>query len=105
MRDASLVSFGKEDIDLTAVEQIVEKSQVRAIAAALLYAKQHYIDGQRSLPQILDAVAIDIETHGLDVLSRFPENRLRRFSLYGTGSHPQPPANLEKFETSNLSRK
>jgi hypothetical protein len=35
-RSRQLISFGDEDIDLSAVEQLVEKSQTRAIADALL---------------------------------------------------------------------
>ena len=34
-RSKSLISFGDEDIDLSAVEMLVEKSQTRAIADAL----------------------------------------------------------------------
>jgi predicted ABC-class ATPase len=78
------VVFGTEDIDLAAVEQIVEPSQLRAIAAALVYAKEHYIDRARSLREILERVMADIQTQGLDILTDFPQGDLtafRRFEL------------------------
>ena len=64
------VQFGRETLDLAAVEQIVHWAQPRAIGAALDYARHLYIDGRRSLSQILDLVMADIEAEGLDVLER-----------------------------------
>lgn len=76
--------FGSEEIDLAAVEQIVERGQLRAIASAIVYAKEQYIDGRCSLPEVLNQVMADIETQGLDILSHLPEGDLvlfRRFEL------------------------
>ncbi|MBE9141976.1 ABC-ATPase domain-containing protein [Planktothrix mougeotii] len=84
VRDVDEVLFGTEDIDVSAVEQIVSKDQLRAIAAAMVYAKQNYINGEKTLPQILDAVMQDIATKGLDVITPFPQGDLaifRRFEL------------------------
>lgn len=64
-----LVTLGYEDIDLKAVEQIVEVGQVRAIAQAIVYAQQYYFDGRRSLSKILDCIMEDIERGGLDALT------------------------------------
>ncbi|MBD0362619.1 MAG: ATPase, partial [Coleofasciculus sp. C3-bin4] len=78
------VVFGTEEIDLAAVEQIVEKGQLRAIASAIVYAKEQYINGRRTLPEILNRVMADIESQGLDVLTYMPEGDLvlfRRFEL------------------------
>lgn len=79
VRDVDEVRFGMEDIDLTAVEQIVDPGQLRAIAAAMVYGKDRYMDGRRSLREILDRVMADIDQQGLDVLTRFPEGDLVRF--------------------------
>jgi predicted ABC-class ATPase len=87
VRDVDAISFGKEDIDLSSVEQIAESSQLRAIAAALVYLKQEYLnasadsgqDGQLSLVEILDRVMADVREQGLDVLTRFPEGDLAEF--------------------------
>jgi predicted ABC-class ATPase len=84
VRDVDEVVFGTEEIDLTAVEQIVERGQLRAIASAIVYAKEQYINGHRTLPEILDRVMADIESQGLDILSNLPEGDLvlfRRFEL------------------------
>ena len=53
---------------MSAVEQVVEDGQLRAIGDALLYARQ-YLDGQ-SLAEALEEVMVDIEANSLDVLSR-----------------------------------
>ena len=67
-RDIQTVQFGSETLDLAAVEQIVHMAQTRAIGAALDYARRRYIDGRRSLSEILDLVMADIGEKGLDVL-------------------------------------
>lgn len=79
VRDVDAISFGKEDIDLSSVEQIAESSQLRAIAAALVYLKQEYVNGKLSLAEILDRVMADVQEQGLDVLTRFPEGDLAEF--------------------------
>lgn len=84
VRDIDTLVFGMDDIDLSVVAQIAETGQLRAIAAAMVYAQQQYIDGQRTLAEILDRMMADIETKGLDLLSPFPSGDLvmfRRFEL------------------------
>ena len=84
VRDVDGVVFGTEEIDLSAVEQIVERGQLRAIASAIVYAKEQYINERRTLPEILNCVMADIELQGLDILSNLPEGDLvlfRRFEL------------------------
>jgi predicted ABC-class ATPase len=84
VRDVDEVVFGTEEIDLGAVEQIVEKGQLRAIAEAIVYAKRQYINERYTLAEILNRVMADIESQGLDVLTYMPEGDLvlfRRFEL------------------------
>ena len=84
VRDVDQVVFGTEDIDLTSVEQLIEPGQLRSISAAIIYAKQYYMNEQTSLPDILDQVMEDIDSKGLDILSHFPQGDLvifRRFEL------------------------
>jgi len=84
VRDVDEVVFGTEEIDLSAVEQIVEAGQLRAIASAIVYAKGQYINGRRTLPEILNGVMTDLESQGLDLLSNLPEGDFvlfRRFEL------------------------
>lgn len=69
VRATDEIRLGTEEIDLSAVEQLVEPGQVKAIAAAIVYAQQHYFNGTRSLFAVLQAVMSDIETQGLDCVS------------------------------------
>ncbi|MDQ7028317.1 MAG: ABC-ATPase domain-containing protein [Ardenticatenia bacterium] len=64
------IQFGQATIELEAVEQLVHPAQTRAIAAALVYARHRYMDGQRSLRQIVELVMRDVDEQGLDVLDR-----------------------------------
>lgn len=80
--------LGYEEVDLRAIEQIVESQQVKAIALAILYAQKYYFDPQRTLNDVLDAVIADIERGGLDALSDGIDGRrlgdlaeFRRFEL------------------------
>ncbi len=84
VRDVDEMVFGTEEIDLGAVEQIVEAGQLRAIAEAIVYAKRQDINGKRTLPEILEQVMADIDAQGLDILTPFPQGDLvkfRRFEL------------------------
>lgn len=83
VRDVDEVAFGTEDIDLGAVAQIVSPDQLRAIALAMVYAKQNYINGKKTLPEILNAVMADIHNQGLDILTKaitpYPQGDLALF--------------------------
>ncbi|MBD2068423.1 ABC-ATPase domain-containing protein [Leptolyngbya sp. FACHB-671] len=79
VRDVDELVFGAEAIDLTAVEQIVEVNQLRAIGAALTYIQQHYLDGQYSLKTILEYVMADLQSSSPDVLTAFPQGDLAMF--------------------------
>ncbi|PZO21245.1 MAG: ATPase [Leptolyngbya foveolarum] len=80
------MTLGYEEIDLRAIEQIVEVHQVRAIAQAILYAQRYYFESNRTLSETLDCVMEDIERGGLDAVDQ-DERRLgdlamfRRFEL------------------------
>src|SRR4028118_1928095 len=84
VRDVDELAFGTQEIDLGAIEQIVDSGQLRAIAAAMVYAKQQHMDGKRTLSEIIDLVMADIDAQGMDILSPFPEGdfaMFRRFEL------------------------
>jgi predicted ABC-class ATPase len=65
------IAFGTHTIDLGAVEQLVDISQTKAIGDAIYYATR-FMDGNRSLKQIVGAVMSAIEERGLDILNRRP---------------------------------
>jgi predicted ABC-class ATPase len=79
VRDIDELVFGAETIDLTAVEQIVEVNQLRAIGAALTYIQQHYLDGRYSLKTILEYVMADLQSGSPDILTAFPQGDLAMF--------------------------
>jgi len=62
------INFGKNIIDLTDLEQLIELSQTKAIAEAILYINK-YIDGKMPLKEIIHKLMSDIEKNGLDILS------------------------------------
>ncbi|MTI84586.1 MAG: ATPase [Firmicutes bacterium] len=65
------IIFGRADIDLTQVEQLVDSSQTNAIAEILRYCAIQYVDGERQISEIIDKVLDDIDTNELDVISPF----------------------------------
>jgi predicted ABC-class ATPase len=67
---ASIV-FGRHTIDLGAVEQLVDPAQTATVGDAIHYATR-YMDGNRSMREVVAAVTADIESRGLDVLNSFP---------------------------------
>ncbi len=79
VRNVDEVRFGSEDVDVSGVEQLVSKDQLRAIAAGMVYAKKQYMDGTRTLSEIIDSVMADIHSQGLDVLIPFPQGDLAMF--------------------------
>ncbi len=75
--------FGTEEIDLSAVEQVVSWAQLRAVSEALVLARDE-MDGERTLPEVLDRVETRIAAEGLDVLGKWRTGELaafRRFEL------------------------
>jgi len=68
--DTRSIQFGRYDIELSAVEQLVDNGQLAAIADALLYLRQ-YLD-KASVPEAIEQVMADIEAEGLDALQRQP---------------------------------
>jgi predicted ABC-class ATPase len=71
-RDIDTLLFGRDEIDLSYVEQLVEPGQVKALGAAMTYAKRHYIDGKTSLGEILQQTELVVQEKGLDAISTTP---------------------------------
>lgn len=65
------ISFGHEAIDLRAVEQLVDPSQTRAIGGLLTHAvARGYLDGRRTLADLLALLDADLDRLGLDLLAQ-----------------------------------
>ncbi|HHO50275.1 MAG TPA: ATPase, partial [Deltaproteobacteria bacterium] len=52
-RDTRAVRFGDDDIDLVAVEQVLDASHAWSLGQALRFLYEDLIDGHRTLPQLL----------------------------------------------------
>ncbi|WP_072619426.1 ABC-ATPase domain-containing protein [Spirulina major] len=84
VRDLDAIAFGSDDIDLSAVEQLVNPGQLRAIAAALVEAKSSALNGHTPIPTILDTIMTQIHATSLDSLTPKPLGdsvAFRRFEL------------------------
>ncbi|MFK8181939.1 MAG: ABC-ATPase domain-containing protein [Phormidesmis sp.] len=88
---ADSLMLGYENIDLRAVEQLVETHQVRAIAQAILYAQKYYFDGNQPLSETLNLVMANIERGGLDA-----------FALGLNINHPRLSGELAAFRRFEL---
>jgi len=70
-RDVDEIRFGREEIELGMVEQIVDPSQTRAIGQALLHlVANRYLDGQRTLSEALDLLMREVDEQGLEAITR-----------------------------------
>ena len=65
------IDFGTHTIDLSGVEQLVDPSQTRAIGDAILLATR-FMDGRRTLREVIEQVMAQLAEGGLDRLSPFP---------------------------------
>ena len=78
------IIFGTSVIDLSSVEQLVDESQTRAIAQAILCLKDRYMGPGKNLREMLDQLYKDIENQGLDLLSPLKPGNLalpRRYEI------------------------
>ncbi|MEO1006650.1 MAG: ABC-ATPase domain-containing protein, partial [Cyanobacteria bacterium J06638_38] len=73
-RGINTIVFGTEEIDLSAVEQLVDPGQLKAIAKALIYAKKNYPGFD--IPTILSQINQDLAQSGLNAISNFPQGDL-----------------------------
>ena len=60
--------FGRETIDLSAITQLVSYAQTLTIGRGLFMARTRFMDGRRSVSEILNLVTQVIEEKGLDEL-------------------------------------
>ncbi|MCF6097105.1 ABC-ATPase domain-containing protein [Thermovorax subterraneus] len=70
-KDVDTLQYGGEYIELDYVEQLVDRSQTSAVGEIIRYAVEKYVDGKRTLKEIVEMVFADIEKYGLDIISPF----------------------------------
>lgn len=79
-RTRERVLFGAQEVELSAVEQLVEAAQARAIALAIAHARAHW---QRSSPTIATALHAIMDTaHNLDAFQEYPTGELAEFRVF-----------------------
>ena len=78
-RDVDSITIGTDEINLSAVEQLVDKGQLKAIAKALVYLKAKYPRQQLTLAEILSKLEENVDKSGLDVITDFPHGDLAQF--------------------------
>lgn len=78
-KSPDLIAIGQENLDLRAVEQLVELNQAHAIAAAIVYIFNQYLGQCLTLKQAINQTILDIQNQGLDVLTTYAEGNLALF--------------------------
>jgi predicted ABC-class ATPase len=86
-RGKTQVLVGKDVIDISQVEQLVDSSQTRTISYALHYAAQNFMNGNVSMEELMKQLEKTMDNYGLDVLApsgrKYPNNlsRPRTFEI------------------------
>jgi len=86
-RGKTQVLLGKDIIDLSQIEQLVDSSQSRAISYALHYAASNLMDKKVSMEELMKKLDKALNNHGLDLLTpqgrKYPNNiaRPRTFEI------------------------
>ncbi len=78
VREVQRLNFGKQLLDLTDLEQLMELSQTKAVGYAMSYAKK-YMNNKLSLREIVERVIKDIDEYGLDIISDRISGHFARF--------------------------
>jgi predicted ABC-class ATPase len=78
------IEFGREEIDVSLLAQLLDDAQCRAIGDALLQLARGLCDGRRSVAELLDLLDAGIEAEGLEAIAApgFGDRaRPRRFEI------------------------
>ncbi len=76
------VLFGTEELELSALEQIVEEGQVRAIGQAMVHAAERWLDGRRTLRAALESLMTEVRDGGLGVIDSRQIGDYAGFRIY-----------------------
>ena len=61
--------LGHEDVDLRYIEQIVDSEQTAALGLILKYALENLVDGQRTIPEIIQILSEELHKRGLSAFA------------------------------------
>jgi hypothetical protein len=76
------VSYGDVEVDLSAVEQIAEVAQARAMAHALAWAHRRAGQADNEVRALLRSVIAEVEQHGLDTVGPSSSGELAEFRIF-----------------------
>ncbi|HEX6135429.1 MAG TPA: ABC-ATPase domain-containing protein [Longimicrobiales bacterium] len=79
-RTEQRVLFGPQEVELSAVEQLVEPAQARTIALALAHAREHWLRHPRPLPDALREIMT--AATDLDSFQEYPTGELAEFRIF-----------------------
>ena len=65
----NVVTYGKETIHISGLEQLVDDSQTQGLAMMLSYVKNELLDDKSTIVELTNCLYQRIEKHGLDVIS------------------------------------
>ncbi|PHK48743.1 ABC-ATPase domain-containing protein [Staphylococcus edaphicus] len=71
MKGRYSILYGRELIDISGLEQLVDHSQTQCLADMVAYYKRHLLNEQDTLAQAADKLYDFIDVNGLDALSSF----------------------------------
>jgi predicted ABC-class ATPase len=80
VRDLDTIVLDQEEIDLAAVEQLVETGQLRAISTILAHLQG--CSGTLIVPELLDEILKVLDCKGFDHFTSWPEGDLARFRRF-----------------------
>ena len=78
-RDLDTIILGTAEIDLSAVRQLVDEGQLKAIARGIIYLQRNYAERDWTLAELLQQINGELESHGLDILTELPQADLTLF--------------------------
>jgi len=93
------VLFGSLPLDLSAVEQLVDPAQTRAIADAIVFVRDRYVDGGRTILDVVDRVTKDMTERSLNILDR------RRLGAYAMPRSVELAAAVNRLRSLQVCRK
>ncbi len=73
-RGVHTIQFGRETIDLHHVEQLVDVSQTRAVGFALNFLSRRWMDGRRTIKELMQLLEEFWRENGLDRLNPFQKD-------------------------------
>jgi predicted ABC-class ATPase len=79
VRDLDQLVLGREAIELSAVEQLVETGQLRAIGAAIGAGLAEMLGDSMNLSELIDRLMHQLEHASLDSLTFYPQGDLAQF--------------------------